>query len=48
MMKSVKRYKNKRKARNLWVQKLEKLHASLRGCGINIPAEQLLRKERER
>jgi plasmid stability protein len=27
-----------RKARQLWVRKLEKLHASIRGRGIDIPA----------
>jgi plasmid stability protein len=37
-----------RKARQLWVKKLEKLHASLRGRGIDIPAEHLLREDRER
>jgi plasmid stability protein len=35
-----------RKARHLWVKKLEKLHASLRGRGVTIPAEQLLREQR--
>ncbi|HEX4378640.1 MAG TPA: hypothetical protein VH022_01280 [Candidatus Acidoferrum sp.] len=37
-----------RKARQLWVKKLEKLHESLRGQGIDIPAEQLLREDRDR
>jgi plasmid stability protein len=37
-----------RKARQLWVKKLEKLHTSLRGRGIDIPAEQLLREDRDR
>lgn len=37
-----------RKARRLWVKKLEKLHALLRGRGIEIPAEQLLRENRDR
>ena len=37
-----------RKARQLWVKKLEKLHSTLRGRGITIPAEQLLREDRER
>jgi len=37
-----------RKARQLWVKKLEKLHASLRGRGIEIAAEQLLREDRDR
>ena len=37
-----------RKARHLWVKKLEKLHTSLRGRGITIPAEQLLREDRNR
>ena len=37
-----------RRARQLWVKKLEKLHASLRGRGINTPAEQLLREDRDR
>jgi plasmid stability protein len=37
-----------RKARHLWVKKLKKLHTSLRGRGITIPAEQLLREDRER
>jgi plasmid stability protein len=37
-----------RKAPELWVKKLEKLHASIRGRGIDIPAEQLVREDRER
>jgi plasmid stability protein len=37
-----------RKDRQLWVKKLERLHASLRGRGITIPAEQLIREDRER
>jgi plasmid stability protein len=37
-----------RKARQLWVKKLDKLHASLRGRGIDIPAEELLRADRDR
>jgi plasmid stability protein len=37
-----------RKARQLWVKKLDRLHASLRGRGIDIPAEQLLREDRDR
>ena len=37
-----------RKARHLWVKKLEKLHTSLSGCRISIPTEQLLREDRER
>jgi hypothetical protein len=37
-----------RQARQRWVKRLEKLHASLRGRGITIPAEQLIREERER
>jgi len=37
-----------RKARQLWVKKLEQLHASLRGRGIEIAAEQLLREVRDR
>ena len=37
-----------RKARQLWVKRLEKLHTSLRGRGIAIPADQLLREDRER
>ena len=37
-----------RKDRQLWVKRLEKLHASLRGRGITIPAEQLIREDRER
>jgi plasmid stability protein len=37
-----------RKARHLWVKKLERLHMSLRGRGITTPAEQLLREDRER
>jgi plasmid stability protein len=37
-----------RKAHQLWVKKLEKLHAYLRGRGITVPAEQILREDRER
>jgi plasmid stability protein len=37
-----------RKDRQLWVKRLEKLHASLRGRGITIPAEELIREGRER
>jgi plasmid stability protein len=37
-----------RKDRQLWVKRLEKLHASLRGRGITIAAEQLIREDRER
>ena len=37
-----------RKARHLWVKKLEKLQTSLRGRGITIHAEQLLREDRDR
>lgn len=37
-----------RKDRKLWVKRLEKLHESLRGRGITIPAEQLIREDRER
>jgi plasmid stability protein len=37
-----------RKARQLWVKRLEKLHSSLRGHGINSSAEQLLREDRDR
>jgi plasmid stability protein len=37
-----------RKDRQLWVKKLEKLHASIRGRGIDIHAEQLLREDRDR
>jgi plasmid stability protein len=37
-----------RKARQLWVKKLDKLHASLRGRGIDISAEELLRADRDR
>jgi len=35
-----------RRERSLWVRKLEKLHASLRGRGIDVPAEQLIREDR--
>jgi hypothetical protein len=37
-----------RRERSLWVKKLEKLHASLRGRGIDVPAEQLIREDRAR
>jgi plasmid stability protein len=37
-----------RKTRQRQVKKLETLHTSLRGRGVTIPAEQLLRDDRER
>ena len=36
------------KARQLWVKKLGKLPGSLSGRGIDIPAEQLIREDRNR
>ena len=47
-MKALTPKKREARARRRWVKRLEKLHASLRGCGITIPAEQLIREDRDR